>query len=63
VSESSPRFRSILDQFVPYKPGRIPVREDGRSHKLSSNESPFGPLSSPQRPGRSTGIPTTGRSR
>src|SRR5580704_1180765 len=46
VSESSPRFRSILDQFVPYKPGRIPVREDGRSHKLSSNESPFGPLPS-----------------
>ena len=46
MSESSPRFRSILDQFVPYKPGRIPVREGGRSHKLSSNESPFGPLPS-----------------
>ena len=38
----------ILDQFVPYKRGRIPrVREDGRlPHKLSSNESPFGPLHS-----------------
>jgi histidinol-phosphate aminotransferase len=46
VSENSPRFRSILDQFVPYKPGRTPVRGDGRSFKLSSNESPFGPLPS-----------------
>jgi histidinol-phosphate aminotransferase len=46
VSESSPRFRSILDQFVPYQPGRTPVRGDGRSYKLSSNESPFGPLPS-----------------
>jgi len=46
VSESSPRFRSILDQFVPYQPGLTPARGDGRSFKLSSNESPFGPLPS-----------------
>jgi histidinol-phosphate aminotransferase len=43
---SSPRFRSILDQFVPYKPGRRVARPDGRSFKLSSNENPCGPLPS-----------------
>ena len=42
----TPRFRSVLDQFVPYKPGRVPVAPDGRSFKLSSNETPFGPLPS-----------------
>ena len=46
MSESFPRFRSILDQFVPYKPGLSTARGDGRSFKLSSNESPFGPLPS-----------------
>ncbi len=46
MSESSPRFRSILDQFAPYQPGRSPAGPDGRSFKLSSNESPFGPLPS-----------------
>ncbi|HEY2443576.1 MAG TPA: pyridoxal phosphate-dependent aminotransferase, partial [Streptosporangiaceae bacterium] len=29
-----------------YKPGRMPSTPDGRSFKLSSNESPFGPLPS-----------------
>ena len=43
---SSPRFRSILDQFIPYKPGGRVERPDGRAFKLSSNESPFGPLPS-----------------
>ncbi len=43
---SSPRFRSILDQFIPYKPGGRVERPDGRGFKLSSNESPFGPLPS-----------------
>ena len=42
----SPRFRSILDQFVPYKPGQRVARPDGRSFKLSSNENPHGPLPS-----------------
>jgi histidinol-phosphate aminotransferase len=46
VSAQSPRFRAILDQFAPYKPGRTPTAPDGRSFKLSSNESPFGPLPS-----------------
>ncbi len=42
----SPRFRSVLDQFAPYRPGGRVVSPDGRSFKLSSNESPFGPLPS-----------------
>jgi histidinol-phosphate aminotransferase len=47
VSAQYPRFRAVLDQFAPYKPGRVPASgPDGRSFKLSSNESPFGPLSS-----------------
>ncbi|HXZ75869.1 MAG TPA: histidinol-phosphate transaminase [Streptosporangiaceae bacterium] len=43
---SSPRFRSILEQFAPYKPGQRVARPDGRSFKLSSNENPYGPLPS-----------------
>src|SRR5260370_39620706 len=46
VSAQFPRFRSILDQFSPYKPGHTVSAPDGRSFKLSSNESPFGPLPS-----------------
>ncbi len=47
MSAQYPRFRSILDEFVPYKPGQTPLAPDGRSViKLSSNESPFGPLPS-----------------
>ena len=45
MSAESPRFRAILDQFAPYKPGRLPSA-GSRSFKLSSNESPFGPLPS-----------------
>lgn len=41
-----PRFRSILDTIPAYKPGKAVVSPDGRSYKLSSNESPFGPLPS-----------------
>jgi len=37
------RFRSILDTMPVYKPGKRVVGPDGRSYKLSSNESPFGP--------------------
>jgi histidinol-phosphate aminotransferase len=46
MSTPYPRFRSILDEFTPYKPGKNPSAPDGRSFKLSSNESPFGPLPS-----------------
>jgi histidinol-phosphate aminotransferase len=42
----SPRFRSVLDGFTAYKPGRTPVSSAGKSHKLSSNESPYAPLPS-----------------
>jgi histidinol-phosphate aminotransferase len=45
MSAESPRFRVVLDQFSPYKPGKEPAA-GGRSFKLSSNESPFGPLPS-----------------
>jgi histidinol-phosphate aminotransferase len=46
VPQESPRFRALLDEFAPYQPGRRVVGPDGRSHKLSSNETPFGPLPS-----------------
>ena len=46
MSARFPRFRPILDQFIPYKPGQTASARDGRSFKLSSNESPFGPLPS-----------------
>src|ERR1700722_19431866 len=42
----SPRFRSVLDDFPAYQPGRTPVSSTGKTHKLSSNESPFEPLPS-----------------
>ncbi|MEV5576709.1 pyridoxal phosphate-dependent aminotransferase [Spirillospora sp. NPDC052269] len=45
---STPRFRSVLDHFVAYKPGKVVVSPEGRSFKLSSNESPQGPLPSVQ---------------
>jgi histidinol-phosphate aminotransferase len=46
VSDRSPRFRSVLDQYATYQPGKRVVSPDGKSHKLASNESPFGPLPS-----------------
>lgn len=41
-----PRFRAILDTMPAYKPGKAVAAADGRSYKLSSNESPYGPLPS-----------------
>ncbi|MEU7862731.1 histidinol-phosphate transaminase [Nonomuraea sp. NPDC049141] len=41
-----PRFRSILDTMPAYKPGKAVTSADGRSYKLSSNESPYDPLPS-----------------
>jgi len=46
MSEQTPRFRPILDRFAPYKPGKPPAAGAGPAYKLSSNESPFGPLPS-----------------
>ena len=46
MSDRSPRFRSVLDQFAPYKPGRRVATAAGESFKLASNECPFGPLPS-----------------
>src|ERR1700677_4136861 len=46
MTDVSPRFRSVLDGFPAYKPGRTPVSTTGKTYKLSSNESPYGPLPS-----------------
>src|ERR1700750_1616300 len=46
MSDLSPRFRPVLDTVPAYKPGKAPVQAAGQAHKLSSNESPYGPLPS-----------------
>jgi histidinol-phosphate aminotransferase len=46
MSDLSPRFRPVLDTVPAYKPGKVPVAAAGQAHKLSSNESPYGPLPS-----------------
>src|SRR5580692_708130 len=46
MSDLAPRFRALLDAFASYKPGKVPAAVAGQAHKLSSNESPFGPLPS-----------------
>jgi histidinol-phosphate aminotransferase len=46
VSDRSPRFRSVLDQYATYQPGQRVASPDGKSYKLASNESPFEPLPS-----------------
>ena len=46
MSDASPRFRPVLDTFPPYRPGKVPAAVAGQAHKLSSNESPYGPLPS-----------------
>jgi histidinol-phosphate aminotransferase len=43
MSESSPRFRPVLETLPPYIPGKAPA---AGGHKLASNESPYGPLPS-----------------
>lgn len=43
---NSPIFRDVLAAIAPYRPGRQVVGPDGQSYKLSSNESPYGPLPS-----------------
>jgi len=46
VSEQSPRFRRVLEQFAGYKPGKAPAATGGKTFKLSANESPYDPLPS-----------------
>jgi len=46
MTDASPRFRRLLDHFPAYQPGRTAVSTTGKSHKLSSNECPYGPLPS-----------------
>src|ERR1700689_3298392 len=46
MTDASPRFRPVLDRFPGYQPGQTPASTTGRTHKLSSNESPHGPLPS-----------------
>jgi histidinol-phosphate aminotransferase len=42
----TPRFRSLLGGYAAYRPGKVARSPEGRSYKLSSNESPYGPLPS-----------------
>ena len=46
MTDVSPRFRPVLDTVPAYKPGQAPTAATGEAHKLSSNESPYGPLPS-----------------
>jgi histidinol-phosphate aminotransferase len=46
MNDVSPRFRPVLDTVPAYKPGKAPTATVGEAHKLSSNESPYGPLPS-----------------
>ncbi len=46
MTAGSPKFRSVLAGFAAYRPGRQVVSPEGKSFKLASNESPFGPLPS-----------------
>jgi histidinol-phosphate aminotransferase len=48
MTDATPQFRPVLETIPPYVPGRALVAAPGRSepHKLSSNESPHGPLPS-----------------
>jgi len=48
MTDVTPQFRPVLETIPPYVPGKALVAGPGRSepHKLSSNESPHGPLPS-----------------
>jgi len=46
MNDVSPRFRPVLATVPAYKPGQAPTAAAGEAHKLSSNESPYGPLPS-----------------
>jgi histidinol-phosphate aminotransferase len=46
VNEALPRFRRVLEELPGYRPGTTVSVPGRQSFKLSSNESPFGPLPS-----------------
>jgi histidinol-phosphate aminotransferase len=46
VNDASPRFRRLLETLPGYRPGTTVAAPGRPSFKLSSNESPFGPLPS-----------------
>ena len=46
MTDVTPRFRPVLATVPAYKPGKAPAVATGEAHKLSSNESPYGPLPS-----------------
>lgn len=46
MPKPAPRFRSTLDTIAAYRPGKPAMSPEGRAYKLSSNESPYGPLPS-----------------
>jgi histidinol-phosphate aminotransferase len=46
VTAGSPRLRPIVSEIPAYVPGQLPRGREGQAGKLSSNESPFGPLPS-----------------
>jgi histidinol-phosphate aminotransferase len=46
MTDVTPRFRPVLATVPAYKPGKPPAAATGEAHKLSSNESPYGPLPS-----------------
>lgn len=46
MTETTPRFRAVLDEMAAYRPGKTVAGPSGKSYKLSSNESPYGPLPS-----------------
>lgn len=49
VRTPGPRFRAVLGDLPGYRPGKPPAPgqgPEGRAYKLSSNESPYGPLPS-----------------
>jgi len=46
MSDLSSQFRPVLGTFPAYRPGGVPATVAGQAHKLSSNESPYGPLPS-----------------
>jgi histidinol-phosphate aminotransferase len=48
MTDASPLFRPVLGAVPAYRPGPVPVAAPGQAeaYKLSSNESPYGPLPS-----------------
>lgn len=43
ATEALPRFRSVLDRMVSYRPSKPATAPAGPLHQLAANESPYGP--------------------